>query len=233
MALMELTTENATCFDITIFSRPKLHSRPKQNFVSSSLITRSAHIAIRQWPLTDHKLDEVFGKQEWFKNRNALQKYCESITIFSEYSTVIKLFGSTQNDDDNDALEIRFETMQKFIKSKYGRLCTQIASLWQQFRQHFHQQSTSSHQLNDNQISQSSEEYDSDTTIVDSLDDHHHTPADEIMITNDISEDKEPENNSSPNLEHIDCQQYKCDHCGYAAGSKDRLDEHIQQVQLI
>ncbi|KAH9511441.1 hypothetical protein DERF_009904, partial [Dermatophagoides farinae] len=62
---------------------PKLHSRPKQNFVSSSLITRSAHIAIRQWPLTDHKLDEVFGKQEWFKNRNALQKYCESITIFS------------------------------------------------------------------------------------------------------------------------------------------------------
>ncbi|KAH9506763.1 uncharacterized protein LOC124500244 [Dermatophagoides farinae] len=132
------------------------------------------------------------------------------------------------NNHHNDALEIRFETMQKLIKSKYDRLCTQIASLWQQFRQHFHQQSTSSHQLNDNQISQSSEEYDSDTTIVDSLDDHHHTPADEIMITNDISEDKEPENNSSPNLEHIDCQQYKCDHCGYAAGNKNRLDEHIR-----
>ncbi|KAH9521065.1 hypothetical protein DERF_004744 [Dermatophagoides farinae] len=31
--------------------------------------------------VTAHKLDEAFGKHEWFKNLNALQKYCELITM--------------------------------------------------------------------------------------------------------------------------------------------------------
>ena len=134
--------------------------------------------------------------------------------------TVIKLFGSTKNvmppsnNHHDDAFEIGFKRIEKLIKSKYDHLSTQIALLRQQIR-HFHQQSTSSHQVNNNQICQSSAEYDSDTTIVDSF---THSPADEIIMANDIFEEnntttqKEPENNSSPNLEHIDCQQYKCDH---------------------